>query len=182
MCAYVLVVDDDLEQVELVRGYLLGEAHSVRVVHDGRSAIDEVRYTRPDLVILDGTMSTLDGLEVSGVLRRSPPVTGRVTPPLRIGDLALDPLRQEVRVGDRLIECSPVEFRILATLVAAPGQVFSRAQLLGQAYGPDGSITERTIDAHVMNLRRKIEVTPRRPAYLRTVHGVGYQVTDGGTG
>ena len=95
--------------------------------------------------------------------------------PLRVGDLVLDPLRHEVRLGDRKVSCTPLEFRILATLVGSPDQVFSRAQLVEQAYGFDGHITERTIDAHIMNLRKKINA----PRYLRTVYGVGYKATNG---
>jgi DNA-binding response OmpR family regulator len=110
--------------------------------------------------------------------RHSSPVPG-TAPPLRVGDLVLNQLRHEVRVAGRVVACTPAEFRILATLVGAPDQVFSRAQLLEHAYGLDGYITARTIDVHVMNLRRKIETDPRNPVHLRTVYGVGYKVTDG---
>jgi DNA-binding response OmpR family regulator len=225
VCAYVLVAEDDPKQAELVRRYLCREEHTVRVVADGRSAIDEVRRNRPDLLVLDVMMPGVDGLDVCRVLRREYDlpvlmVTARAGaddkllgfdlgaddyltkpydprelmarvrsllrraagPPdarLRIGDLVLDPVRHEVRIHDRQVPCTPAEFRLLATLVAAPDQVFSRGQLVEQAYGLDGHITERTIDVHVMNLRRKIETDPRDPEYLRTVYGVGYKVTDG---
>ena len=225
VCAYVLVAEDDPKQAELVRRYLCREEHTVRVVADGRSAIDEVRRERPDLLVLDVMMPGVDGLDVCRVLRREYDlpvlmVTARagaddkllgfdlgaddyLTKPydprelmarvrsllrrahartaavLRVGDLVLDPVRHEVRVGERQVLCTPAEFRLLATMVAAPDQVFSRGQLVGQAYGLDGHITERTIDVHVANLRKKIEDDPRDPAYLRTVYGVGYKVTDG---
>lgn len=98
---------------------------------------------------------------------------------IALGDLTIDPDRHEVRVRGELVECTASEFRILHTMVAGPGRVFSRAQLLSAVHGLDGYITARTIDAHVMNLRKKIEVQPRKPAYLLTVHGVGYKLVDG---
>jgi DNA-binding response OmpR family regulator len=226
VCAYVLVAEDDPKQAELVRRYLRREEHTVRVVGDGRSAIDEVRRSRPDLLVLDVMMPGVDGLDVCRIVRREYDlpvlmVTARasaddkllgfdlgaddyLTKPydprelmarvrsllrraqpssaqrgLRVGDLVLDPVRHEVRLSARLVPCTPAEFRLLATMVAAPDQVFSRGQLVEQAYGLDGHITERTIDVHVANLRKKIEDDPRDPAYLRTVYGVGYKVTDG---
>jgi DNA-binding response OmpR family regulator len=71
------------------------------------------------------------------------------------------------------VDCTAAEFRLLATLAAEPGRVFTRAQLLEQAYGIDAFVTERTVDVHVMNLRKKIEPSPRNPRYLGTVYGVG---------
>lgn len=97
---------------------------------------------------------------------------------LRIGELTVDPVRHEVRRGGELIGCTPGEFSMLAVLAEQPGRVFTRAQLLERTRGFDRYITERTIDVHVMNLRRKLEVDPRRPAYLRTVFGVGYKLAD----
>jgi DNA-binding response OmpR family regulator len=70
VCAYVLVAEDDLKHAELVRRYLRREGHSVQVVHDGRSAIDETRCRRPDLLVLDLMMPNVDGLDVCRVLRR----------------------------------------------------------------------------------------------------------------
>jgi DNA-binding response OmpR family regulator len=96
-----------------------------------------------------------------------------------LGELVVDPDRHEVRVRGDAAECTASEFRILHTMAASPGRVFSRAQLLSAVHGLDGYITSRTIDAHVMNLRKKIEVLPRKPAYLLTVHGVGYKLVDG---
>jgi DNA-binding response OmpR family regulator len=74
------------------------------------------------------------------------------------------------------VECTPAEFRLLATLAAEPNRAFTRGQLLQQAYGVDGFITERTIDVHVMNLRRKLEAQPGRPQLLLTVYGIGYKL------
>ena len=96
----------------------------------------------------------------------------------RIRDLTVTPDRRQVTIGDRSVECTPGEFAILAALAAQPGRVFTRAQLLVHTRGLDRSSTERTIDVHVMNLRRKIEADARRPDYLQTVFGVGYRMSD----
>ncbi|GAA0535847.1 DNA-binding response regulator [Saccharopolyspora subtropica] len=98
--------------------------------------------------------------------------------PLRVGELVVDPQRHEVTMGGVLLDCTPAEFRMLAVLAAEPGRAFTRAQLLSQAFGTDRYITERTVDVHVMNLRRKLEPDPRRPTYLLTVYGIGYKLRD----
>lgn len=118
---------------------------------------------------------------VRALLRRTQPQDpGRQ--PLSIGNLTLDPLRHEVRVGGRPVACTPIEFRVLAILIGSPGQVFSREQIMTGAYGFEEHITGRTIDVHVRNLRRKIEEDPTRPTYLCTVYGVGYKIVDGRVG
>ncbi|MGI8451595.1 MAG: response regulator transcription factor [Streptosporangiaceae bacterium] len=100
---------------------------------------------------------------------------------LRVGDLAVDPVRHEVRSGGRPVICTPAEFEILTAMAAQPERVFTRQQLLERTRGFDHYITERTADVHVMNLRKKIEPAPRRPVYLVTVFGVGYKLTDAGS-
>ncbi|MEU0564027.1 response regulator transcription factor [Nonomuraea sp. NPDC005983] len=93
------------------------------------------------------------------------------------GDLVVDPVRHTVTAADRLVECTLAEFRIIETLAAEPERVFTRKQLLERIHGFDRFITERTVDVHVMNLRKKIEPDPRRPVRLLTVYGVGYKLT-----
>ncbi|MFB8210885.1 response regulator transcription factor [Streptomyces sp. NPDC056010] len=97
---------------------------------------------------------------------------------LRVGALVVDPVRHVVSVEGRAVECTPGEFRVLAALAAEPDRVFSRQQLLGELHGFDRYISDRTVDVHVMNLRKKIEPAPRRPVRLLTVFGVGYKLTD----
>ncbi len=226
----VLVAEDNVKQAEVLGHYLRQDGYTVRIVHDGRSAIDEARRSRPDLLILDVMMPRVDGLDVIRVLRAESDVpvlmlTARsteddlllgldlgaddyVTKPysprelmarvrtllrrvnrakdavevpssaLRVGEVEVDPLRHEVRIGAELVDCTASEFQILHTMVSEPGRVFTRRQLLQTVHGIDGYITERTIDAHVMNLRKKIESNPRKPNYLLTVHGVGYKIAD----
>ncbi|PRX48661.1 DNA-binding response OmpR family regulator [Prauserella shujinwangii] len=115
---------------------------------------------------------------VRAILRRSRRARERGEDPLRAGDLVLDPQRHEVTLGGTPLDCTPAEFRLLAVLAAEPGRVFTRGQLLNQAFGTDKFITERTVDVHVMNLRRKLEPDPRRPLRLLTVYGVGYKLQD----
>jgi len=97
---------------------------------------------------------------------------------VRVGDVVVEPDRHEVRLCGELVEVTPAEFEILLTLVATPGRVYTRRQLLERLHGGTEFITERTIDAHVMNLRRKIEHDPRAPSRLLTVYGVGYKFAD----
>ncbi|RJQ80415.1 DNA-binding response regulator [Pseudonocardiaceae bacterium YIM PH 21723] len=114
---------------------------------------------------------------VRALLRRASKLSRDGERPLLVGDLTVDPVRHEVRVGDRQVECTPSEFQVLLAMAAQPERVFTRRQLLEQAYGLDGFITERTVDARVMNLRKKIEPDPRNPIYLTTVYGVGYKLS-----
>jgi DNA-binding response OmpR family regulator len=95
--------------------------------------------------------------------------------PLQIADLLIDKAGHTlIRDGDT-IELTPTEFNLLVTLASQPGRVFSRLQLLEAAQGVAYEGYERTIDAHIKNLRAKIEPDPRKPKYIETVFGVGYR-------
>jgi DNA-binding response OmpR family regulator len=91
------------------------------------------------------------------------------------GDLSLDLKRFSVSVRGQEVYLTPTEFKLLSTLMQEPGRVFSRGQLVEQALGYDYSGMDRTVDVHVLNLRRKIEPDPLHPKYVRTVYGVGYK-------
>jgi DNA-binding response OmpR family regulator len=95
-----------------------------------------------------------------------------------VGDVVVDTVRRRVTVGDRAIELTATEFDLLVALAAQPGRVFTRGQLLGVIHGVVVESYERTVDAHIKNIRRKLESDPRRPRYLLTVHGVGYRFAD----
>ncbi|MFE7933305.1 response regulator transcription factor [Streptomyces sp. NPDC057456] len=97
---------------------------------------------------------------------------------LTVGTLRVDPARHEVSVGGAPVVCTPGEFRILAAMAAEPDRVFTRQRLLAELHGFDKYISGRTVDVHVMHLRKKIERAPRRPVRLLTVFGVGYKLTD----
>ncbi|GHH76759.1 DNA-binding response regulator [Streptomyces sulfonofaciens] len=99
-------------------------------------------------------------------------------PVLSAGPLTVDPARHEAWAYGRRIDCTPGEFRLLEVLAERPGQVFTRGQILERLHGFDRYITTRTVDVHVMNLRRKIETDPRRARCLVTVYGVGYKLSD----
>ncbi|MEV2189411.1 response regulator transcription factor [Streptomyces phaeochromogenes] len=235
-----MVAEDDTKQAELVRRYLEHEGHTVTVVEDGRTALEQVRHREPDLLVLDVMMPRADGLDVVRILRAegrevlvmmltarsteddlllgldlgaddyvtkpfSPrELVARVRTLLRrnrssegpapaapdptpgaakdgamsVGALRVDPDRHEVSVGGMPVVCTPGEFRILAAMAAEPDRVFTRQRLLEELHGFDKYISGRTVDVHVMNLRKKIEHAPRRPDRLLTVFGVGYKLTD----
>ena len=97
---------------------------------------------------------------------------------LAVADLVIDRGRRQVRVGERTVDCTPGEFDLLCALAVRPGLVLSRQQLLDHTSGVDRSATERTIDVHVRNLRKKIEADPSHPARLLTVFGAGYKLAD----
>jgi DNA-binding response OmpR family regulator len=92
------------------------------------------------------------------------------------GSLTIDPLRREVRVRGEPAELTPSEYGILVALAQYPGRVYSRFELIDRLRGWEFEAAERTIDAHVKNLRRKIEPEPARPRFVETVHGVGYRL------
>jgi len=97
---------------------------------------------------------------------------------IRAGDVTLDVPRMRVTAGGREVELTPTEFQLLAALAREPGRVFTRSQLLDAVHGVAFESYERAIDAHVKNIRRKLEPDPREPHYLQTVHGVGYRFRD----
>jgi DNA-binding response OmpR family regulator len=97
---------------------------------------------------------------------------------IRAGDLTMDLPRMQLRVGDREVELTPTEFQILAVLAGQPGRIFTRAQLLDAVHGVAIESYERAIDAHIKNIRRKLEPNPREPRYIFMVYGVGYKFAD----
>jgi DNA-binding response OmpR family regulator len=94
---------------------------------------------------------------------------------LRAADIVVDRAGRTVSVGGRMVDLTPSEFAILATLIAAPGQVFSRLDLLDRLSGEAYEGYERTIDVHIRNLRAKIEPDSKHPRYIDTVYGMGYR-------
>jgi two-component system, OmpR family, alkaline phosphatase synthesis response regulator PhoP len=94
---------------------------------------------------------------------------------LRLGDIELERSGRIVLVQDKAVELTPSEFDLLAILMAAPGRVFSRLELLERLQGTTYEGYERTIDVHVRNLRTKVEADPSNPHYIETVYGAGYR-------
>ena len=224
----ILVVDDELKIVQLVRDYLEKAGYGVCTAGDGLSALALARSEKPDLVVLDLGLPGMDGLDVTRELRRSSnaPIimlTARgeesdklvglemgaddyLTKPfspkelvarvravfrrienahasknevIRVVDLTLDLPRMRVDAAGRQVEeLTPSEFQLLAALAAQPGRIFTRSQLLDAIHGVAFESYERAIDAHIKNIRRKIEVNPREPQYILTVYGIGYKFTD----
>jgi DNA-binding response OmpR family regulator len=221
----VLVVDDDVKTVELVKLYLNRDGYRVLTACDGVEALRLAREGHPDLIVLDLMLPGIDGLEVCRTLRDESDVpiimlTARTTDqdkltglglgaddyvskpfspkelaarvravlrrlpgergPDRIthGELAVDFIRHEAYLAGRSLDLTAVEFKLLGVLAKEPGRVFNRAQLIEKALGCDFDGFDRTIDVHVLNLRRKLESDPRHPRYIKTVYGAGYKLSE----
>ncbi len=218
----VLVVDDDVKTVELVKVYLNRDGYRVLTAYDGVEALRVARESNPDLVVLDLMLPDVDGLEVCRTLRHESDVpiimlTARTTDqdkltgldsgaddyvtkpfspkelaarvravlrrlpgergPAQIthGELTMNLVRREAWLAGRLLALTDVEFKLLGVLAREPGRVFSRGDLIEKALGYDFAGFDRTIDVHILNLRRKIEQAPNRPRYIKTVYGAGYK-------
>jgi two-component system alkaline phosphatase synthesis response regulator PhoP len=113
------------------------------------------------------------------VFRRMESVRNREVEVIRLGDLTMDLPRMRVTAEGREIEeLTPSEFQLLAAMARQPGRVFTRSQLLDALHGVAFESYERAIDAHIKNIRRKIEVDSSQPRYILTVYGVGYRFSD----
>jgi len=225
----ILVVDDDVKTVELVKLYLKRDGYKVLTAYDGVEALRLAREAHPNLIVLDIMLPGMDGLEVCRTLRDESDVpiimlTARVTDqdkltglelgaddyvikpfsprelaarvravlrrlpgergPEKIqrGDLTLDFNKQEVTIADRTLNLTTLEFKLLGVLAREAGKVFSRAQLIEEALGYDFEGFDRTIDVHIFNLRRKLEIEPDRPGYIKTVYGAGYKFLEHSNG
>jgi len=115
---------------------------------------------------------------IRAVLRRSESARADGPDVLRAGEVEVDVRRMRVSVAGKPAELTPTEFQLLAALIREPGRVFTRSQLLDAVHGVAIESYERAIDAHVKNVRKKIEPVPGAPRYLLTVYGVGYRFAD----
>ena len=221
----VLVVDDDVKTVELVKLYLNRDGYRVLTAYDGNEALRMAREKHPDLIVLDLMLPGMNGLDVCRTLRQESDVpiimltamttdddrlTGlnlgaddyvtkpfsprelaaRVRAVLRrlpgergpdkidYGKLSVNFLKHEAYLDGRSLNLTPIEFKILGTLVKEPGRVFSRAQIIEKALGHDFDSFDRTIDVHILKLRRKLEPDPRHPTYIKTIYGAGYKLLE----
>ena len=219
----ILVVDDQKAVVETCRSYLWQSGFEVEVAYNGEQALDEVRLSAPDLIVLDLLLPCLGGREVCrrlraegvrvpilmltalsteddriaglelgaddylvkpfsprelvarvrAILRRVPPAeAGRV---LRFAGLEIDRDAHRVLADGAEVALSPREFTLLVELALQPFRAFTRAELVERVFGDESGVLERTVDAHVMNLRRRIERDATQPARIVTVYGVGYR-------
>jgi len=113
---------------------------------------------------------------VRAVLRRASEDEGPER--VQFGEVVVDFVRHETLLQGEPIHLTPKEFRLLATLAREPGRAFSRLELLEKVFGYDYEGLERTLDVHVMNLRKKIEADPAQPKYVLTVYGLGYKLPE----
>ncbi|MGH9409467.1 MAG: response regulator transcription factor [Vicinamibacterales bacterium] len=164
---------------------------------DGLSVARRLRETSVPIIMLTARVEESDrlaGLEIGAddyvtkpfsprelvarvraVLRRTAPEAGAV---LHRGDLTIDVPRMAVSRKGHPIDLTATEFEILAALAARPGRIFTRGQLLDAIHGSAIEAFERAIDAHVKNIRRKLEADPHAPRYVLTVYGAGYKFSD----
>ena len=120
---------------------------------------------------------------VRTIFRRTTAGPGGATKPethsVQAGELTIDLEKHTVTLAEKVIDLTPTEFEILLTLAKQPKRVFSRLQIMEQAQGDAYDGYERTIDAHIKNIRMKLEPNPKKPVYIQTVFGLGYKFETG---
>ena len=228
MPSTVLIVEDDLHALELVRLYLDQDGHQVLVARDGIEGLRLAREAAPDLIVLDLMLPGIDGTELCRQVRQESNVpiimvTARVeeedrlmglemgaddyiTKPFSPRELAArvrvvlrrtareqsertqDELKQgpftvniphgTVHRGSTAIRLTPTEFRLLVLLMGDPGRIFSRELIIDRVFGYDFDGFDRTVDAHVSSLRRKLDSKPGESRFIHTVYGLGYKFAD----
>ncbi|MCX6001955.1 MAG: response regulator transcription factor [Chloroflexi bacterium] len=221
----ILVVDDEPKVCDLIKAYLEKDGYEVILAGDGRSAVDQARSHKPDLIVLDLNLPVMDGIEVFRTVRAVSDipvimVTARddevdkivglqlgaddyVTKPfsprelaarvaavlrrysegpkaatrLLTGDLLVDFDRHEVKYRDETVNLTSAEFKLLAVMARNPGRVFTRLQLMDSAFGEAYEGYDRTIDAHIKNIRQKLNtIGGEEENPVVTVRGVGYKL------
>jgi two-component system alkaline phosphatase synthesis response regulator PhoP len=115
---------------------------------------------------------------VRAVLRRTAAASAQAGDRLERGNVTIDLARRRVTRGGDDVDLTATEFQLLVTLARQPGRVFTRGQLLDAVRGGEGEAFDRAIDAHVKNIRRKLEPDPHEPRYILTVYGVGYKLAE----
>ena len=220
----ILVIEDEEDIQELLKFNLVKEGFQVSVAGTGEKGLDAARNHRPDLILLDLMLPSLDGLEVCKLLKNDPHteaipvlmltakaedsdivtglelgaedyitkpfspkvVTARVRNVLRrrrheggddessikIRDLIIHPGRHEVLCKGKPVDLTYTEFRILQFLARRPGWVYTRQQIVDGTRGEDYAVTDRSVDVHIVSLRRKLGPAGKS---IETVRGVGYR-------
>jgi len=224
--SHILVVEDDAKIADMLTNYLHMHGFTTAICADGLLAVDEVRLTRPALVLLDLMLPGQDGLAVctqvrhfsnvpiimltarvdeidrllgletgaddyvckpfsprevvarvkaqlrraQGALASASPATGG-SPELEVRENALS-----VYWAGAALPLTPVEYRLLAALLARPEQVFSRAQLLDHVHDDLRDVSDRAIDSHIKNIRKKLEAAGATACAINAVYGVGYRL------
>ena len=118
---------------------------------------------------------------VKAILRRAQPAPESKNQILSCGQLQLDPEKHKVTLGSKVISLTTSEYKLLHTLMASPGRVFSRTELLRYFYEQEEAVIERVIDVHINKLRQKIEFDSGHPTFIETVRGFGYRFSDNGS-
>ena len=225
---HILIVDDELKVLSIVRSYLHNAGFQVTEAHDGQQAVDAFRQGNPDLLVLDIMMPEMDGIEVlreirrtsqipvilltarveetdklvglelgaddyitkpfsprelvarvKAVMRRSRQQSSDPDKPISIGKMTIDPGRFEVTCHDRPVNLTATEFRILLALAQSAGRVLSRQQLIERSMDMAYEGYDRTIDAHIKNIRHKLaDSSEEKGCTVVTVQGFGYKLED----
>lgn len=222
---HILIVEDEPKIAKLLADYLQSDGFVVSALHEGTDAVDTVKATELDFVILDLMLPGKDGLSICRELRQfstvpimmltakvdeidrligleigaddyvckpfSPrEVVARVRSILRRTQHPVPVLREDIlryreitleidkyacTVSNAGVELTPVEFRLLRGLMERPGRVFSRDQLMNLCYADERVVSDRTIDTHIKNLRKKLEAHADR-ILIHSIYGVGYKI------
>ncbi|ADH60758.1 two component transcriptional regulator, winged helix family [Thermoanaerobacter mathranii subsp. mathranii str. A3] len=225
----ILVVDDEIKILEVVKSYLEREGFSVITETNGNNVLDTFKKEKPNLVILDLMLPGISGEELCKRIRQfsnvpilmltakvqeSDKINGfsigaddyltkpfsprelvmrvkailrRTTDDVPLAevisfnndDLVVDFKAHTVKKKGVVVNLTPNEFKILKFLIRNPNRVFTREELIEKVMGFDYEGYDRTIDAHIKNLRQKIEDDTKNPMYIKTVYGVGYKFGDG---
>jgi len=224
----VLLIEDDLNIVELVKLYLRKDGYKVIATREEKEALRLARENRPDIIVLDLQLLGIDSLELCRTLKDESDIsvvilttntleeehikalelgvddyitkpfsprelTARIRVILRRratsstesgqsqihrNKLTVDFLKMEVSIDGTPISLTQIEFKILGILIKEPAVVFSRTQLTERAVGFNNESLDRSIDAHISNLRHKLESVAGHHNYIKTVYGHGYKFAD----
>ena len=191
--ARILIIEDETDIASVLADDLRAEGHGAEIAADGDVGLRRARIQTP-IIILTAKAQEAEkvlGLElgaddyvtkpfsprelrarVKAVLRRFQEERRGI---YRFGDVEVDFDRGELRRSGQPLDGTPLEFKLLAAFIERRGRVLSREQLINEAWGRDIFVTDRVVDSHIVNLRRKIEPEPTMPRYLISVRGIGYR-------
>src|SRR5215475_2378904 len=197
----ILIVEDEPAMVSGLRDNFEFEGYQVLTAADGVAGLERALAESPDLVILDVMMPRMSGQEVDKVVGLELGADDYVTKPFSIrellarvkavlrraqpvpkdkerytfGDVEVDLRTCQVNRKGKPLDISSKEFDLLKYFLCHPGEAISRDQLLEAVWGYDRFPTTRTVDAHIVRLRQKLEAKPDEPHFFLTIHGTGYK-------